>query len=165
MTNILPVRDGQWEVVAWLWQLFRHDLAGVTHAFPYADGRYRHEWLDEHPRDDGAGYLAWAAHPNTAEDAPVGFALVTGVGTGRCSMQAFFVVPAARRTGVGRRLALDVIRRHDEPWQIAFQHDNTGAGIFWRSVARDAWGTAWVETEEAVPGKPLLPPDHWIRTT
>jgi len=161
--DIRPVAGDQWGIVAWLWQDFRHDLGAVVNGFPYADGRYRHEWLDQHPRPDGAGYLAWAPHPNTGEDAPVAFALVTGVGGERLGMQAFFVVPAARRSGLGRRFALDVIARHPGPWEIAFQHDNVGAGHFWRVVATEAWGDAWAETEEPVPGKDV-PPDHWIRT-
>jgi predicted acetyltransferase len=162
--TVLPVGDDQWGIVAWLWQLFRHDLATVVDGLPYADGRYRHEWLDEYPKDDGAGYLAWQPHPNTGEDAPVGFALLTGIGTDRCGMRAFFVAPAVRRGGLGRRFALDVIGRHDEPWEIAFQRDNAPAAAFWRAVATQAWGTAWTETEEAVPGKPDVPPDHWIRS-
>lgn len=162
---VRPVAADQWDVVAWLWQDFRHDLGTVVHGFPYADGRYQHALLDEHPRPDGAGYLAWQPHPRTGEDAPVGFALVSGLGAGRCGLDALFVVPAARRGGLGRRLALDVIGRHPGAWEVGFQHDNPAAAEFWRAVARDAWGDAWVETEEPVPGKPDVPPDHWIRTT
>lgn len=159
-----PVEDDQWQIVAWLWQDFRHDLGTAVNGFPYADGRYQHRWLDDYPMPDGAGYLAWAPHPNTGVDSPVGFALVTGVGSGRCGMRAFFVVPAARRGGLGRRFALDVIGRHPGEWEIAFQSENGVAGEFWRAVARDAFGTAWTETTESVPGKPDVPPDHWIRT-
>ena len=93
------------------------------------------------------------------------FALVRGVGSGTCTMQSFFVVPAARRGGLGRRFALDVVARHPGRWEIPFQHDNVGAARFWRVVVREAFGDAWVETEEPVPGKPGVPPDHWIRTT
>lgn len=162
---VRPVADDQWEVVAWLWQAFRHDLSSVVDGYPYADGRYQHAWLDEHPRPDGAGYLAWQPHPRTGEDAPVAFATVRGVGTGTCTMQAFFVVPAARRAGLGRGFARDVVARHAGGWQIPFQHENRPAGEFWRAVARDLWADTWIETDEPVPGKPDLPPDHWIRTT
>lgn len=162
--EIRPVDADQWQIVAWLWQDFRHDLGPVVQGFPYADGRYRHEWLDEYPAPDRAGYLAWAPHPHTGEDAPVGFALVRGLGAAARIMQAFFVVPAARRGGLGRSIALDVIGRHPGPWAIPFQHDNTGAGRFWRHVADAAWPGAWAEAEEPVAGKPDAPPDHWIRT-
>lgn len=162
--EVRPVADDQWDVVAWLWQDFRHDLGVVVNGFPYADGRYQHGWLDEYPRADGAGYLVWAPHPNTGEDSPVGFALVTGVGTGRCGMRAFFVVPAARRGGLGRSFALDVIGRHPGEWEIAFQENNDAAGAFWRVVAAEAFGDSWTETPEPVPGRPEVRPDHWIRT-
>jgi predicted acetyltransferase len=163
--TVRPVADDQWDIVAWLWQDFRHDLGAAVNGFPYADGRYQHAWLDEYPRPDGAGYLVWRPHPNTGEDAPVAFATVRGVGSGTCTMQAFFVVPAARRGGLGRRFALDLIARHPGSWEIPFQHANHTAGAFWRTVATEAWGDGWTESEEPVPDKPDVPPDHWIRTT
>ena len=69
--EVRAVGDDEWPVVGWLWQDFRHDLAPVVNGFPYADGRYGHERLDEYPKGDGAGYLAWAPHPNTGQEAPV----------------------------------------------------------------------------------------------
>lgn len=161
---VRPVADDQWGIVAWLWQDFRHDLGTVVHGFPYADGRYQHAWLDEYPAPDRAGFLAWRPHPRTGEEAPIGFALVRGLDAASRVMQSFFVVPAARRGGTGRTVALDVIGRHPGPWEIPFQHDNVGAARFWRVVATEAWGARWVETEEPVPGKPDVPPDHWIRS-
>jgi predicted acetyltransferase len=162
---VRPVGDDQWGVVAWLWQDFRHDLGTTVHGFPYADGRYQHALLDSYPRPDGAGYLAWQPHPRTGEDAPVAFALVSGMGGDRRTMDAFFVVPAARRAGLGRRLALDVVERHPGRWEVGFQHDNEVAGEFWRRVAAAAWGNAWTEVAEPVPDTPDVPPDHWIRST
>ncbi|TQL67706.1 putative acetyltransferase [Nocardioides albertanoniae] len=157
--------EAEWGIVAWLWQDFRHDLAPVVNGFPLADGRYRHEWLDEYPASDRCGYLAWAPHPDTGEDAPIGFALVRGLGLAERIMQAFFVVPAARRGGFGRKLALDVIARHPGPWAVPFQHDNAAAVAFWPAVATQAWGQGWTETTVPVADKPDLPPDHWIRTS
>ncbi|KQW52521.1 hypothetical protein ASC77_24400 [Nocardioides sp. Root1257] len=162
---VRPVADHEWQIVAWLWQDFRHDLGTVVNGFPYADGRYQHAWLDEYPRPDGVGYLVWQPHPQTGEDAPVAFATVRGVGSGTCTMQAFFVVPAARRGGLGRRFARDVMSRHPGGWEVPFQGGNDRAAAFWRVVATEAWGDAWVETEEPVPGKPEVAPDHWIRAT
>lgn len=159
-----PVADDQWDVVAWLWQDFRHDLATAVDGFPYADGRYRHEWLDAHPAPDRHGYLAWRPHPNIGEDAPIGFALVRPGEQREYLLEAFFVVPAARRGGVGLGFAAEVIGRHPGGWEIPFQHLNTGAGPFWRRVAAVLWGDGWVESTEAVPGRPDVPPDHWIRT-
>ncbi len=160
---IRPVADDEWEIVAWLWQLFRHDLALVVSGLPYADGRYQWAWLRPYPQPDGAGYLAWRPHPNTGEDAPVGFAVIRGLTEQRRSIVAFWVTPVLRRSGIGRALALEVLTRHTGPWSIGFQHDNPGAGAFWRAVADQAFGPGrWQEEQRAVPGRPELPPDHWI---
>ncbi|GAA5148663.1 hypothetical protein GCM10023340_22810 [Nocardioides marinquilinus] len=164
--EVRPVGDDQWDVVAWLWQLFRHDLATVVGGLPYADGRYRHAWLDPLPNDDAAGYLAWCPHPNGGE-APVGLAIVHGLRGERRRVLAFWTSPVLRRAGLGTGLALDVLARHPGPWSIAFQRDNAAAAAFWRRVATTAFGAegeAWDEEPRVVPGRPHLPPDHWIES-
>lgn len=161
--DVRVIADKEWDIVAWLWQAFRNDLSQAVGGFPYRDGRYQRATLDVYPASDHIGYLAWSPHPNTGEDAPVGFALVGATGD-RLALEALWVVPAARRSGVGMRFALDVLRRHPGPWEVAFQHDNAPAGRFWRAVARRALGDAWDETTGAVPHKPDAPPDHWIRS-
>lgn len=141
--EVRPVSDDQWPIVAWLWQAFRNDVALIVHGLPYADGRYQAAPLNPFPSPDGAGYLAWRAHPKTGEDAPIAFAVIDGLRGlhgARRSIVGFWVAPAARRDGVGRVLALDVLARHPGPWSIGFQHDNPAAGEFWRSVADEAFG-------------------------
>lgn len=108
--------------------------------------------------------MAWRPHPNTGEDAPIGFAIVDGLRGERRSIAAFWVAPAVRGNGVGRILALEVLARHPAPWTIAFQHENTGAGHFWRRTADAAFGNGWSEEQRAVPGRPDVPADHWIDT-
>lgn len=162
---VRPVADDEWPVVAWLWQAFRNDLSETVLGFPYADGRYRHTQLDGYPGAGKIGYLAWEPHPNTGEDAPVAFALVDGTDDDEHELAAFFVVPATRRHGTGRDVAADVIARHPGRWRIAFQHENTVAGAFWRAVAADVFGEAWTEELVEVPDRPDVPPDHWIRST
>lgn len=160
---IAPVGSGEWEILAWLWQLFRHDLATVVNGLPYADGRYQHARLPTGPDPDSRAYLMWRPHPNTGEQAPIGFATVGGLTGARRSIGSFWIAPAARRSGAGSRLALHVIGAHPGPWTIAFQADNDQAAAFWRRTADEAFGEqGWTEQPRAVPGKPHLPPDHWI---
>jgi predicted acetyltransferase len=162
--RIRPVGPDEWELLAWLWQAYRSDLAPIVRGLPYADGRYAHGPLDGYPGPDRHGYLVWQPHPNTGSDAPVGFALVSRHDF-RWHMDAFWTAPAARRDGLGLELAAHVIERHPGPWTIAFQHDNTAAGGFWRRVATELFGTegeAWTEDQRPVPGTPEVPPDHWI---
>ena len=75
---------------------------------------------------------------------------------------AFFVVRAARRSGLGRALALETIAHHPGPWEIAFQDENPPAARFWRGLADAAFPGGWREERRPVPGKPDLPPDVWI---
>jgi predicted acetyltransferase len=165
--SIRPVGDDEWELVAWLWQAYRSDLAPVVHGLPYADGRYAHGPLDDYPAADRTGYLTRQPHPNTGSDAPVGFALVSGVDGPRRHMDAFWTAPAARRGGLGLRLATYVVGQHPGAWTIAFQDGNDAATAFWRRVATDLFGPeghAWTEELRPVPGKPEVPADHWIET-
>jgi predicted acetyltransferase len=165
--RIDPVADDEWPLVAWLWQAYRSDLALIVSGLPYDDGRYAHGPLDTYPAPDRTGYLARQPHPNTGTDAPVGFALVSGIGTDRRTMDAFWTAPAARRGGLGLALASYVVTQHPGAWTIAFQDDNGAAAGFWRRVATDLFGPegeAWTEELRPVPGKPDVPPDHWIES-
>lgn len=166
-TSIEPVGTDQWGMVAWLWQAYRSDMAPIVQGLPYADGRYSHTPLVGYPGPDRAGYVAWRPHPNSGEDAPVGFALVSGIGGGRRAVDAFWTAPVARRGGLGLALASHVLRAHPGPWTIAFQDGNIAAGHFWRRVSTELFGPegeAWSEETRPVPGKPDVPPDHWITT-
>lgn len=163
--EVRPVADDQWEIVGWLWQAFRQDLALVVSGLPYADGRYQTGELASFPSPDGVGYLAWRPHPKTGEDAPIGFALVNGLTGERRSLVALWVAPVVRREGVGMQLSLDVIARHPGAWSVGFQHENDRAGVFWRRVADAAFGSGgWREGAREVPGRPDAPPDHLIET-
>lgn len=158
-----PIKDSEWEVLRWLWQLFRHDLATVTDAYPYGDGRYQSRILDATPSPDLAGYIVWRPHPKTGERAPVAFALVDGLTADRRSIAGFWVLPKLRRTGLGRELALEVLRTHRTPWLIGFQHNNLPAGPFWRAVADAAFGVKqWTETRSPIAARPDEPADHII---
>lgn len=158
------VEDDEWEIVRWLWQAYRGDLAAIVQGLPYADGRYQSQEVDPLPDPNVVGYLAWRSHPNTGEDAPIAFALVDGVQRATRSIRAFWVAPAARRGRIGSQLAQAIIERHPGTWTIAFQQENRSAGVFWRQVADRAFGAAgWIEEELPVPGLPYAPPDHRIR--
>ena len=161
--QIVPVAN--WDMLAWLWQAYRTDMAPYVNGLPYADGRYAHGPLDAYPAPDREGWLALLPHPNSGEPAPVGFGLVAGLGGARRTVDAFWVASTMRRTGLGRHFALDLISRFDGPWEIAFQHENVAAGHFWRAVAQAAFGDAWTEERRPVPHRPQVPSDHWIIST
>ena len=163
--TVLPVVAEQWTIVAWLWQSYRNDLATVVKGLPYSDGRYQTARLDEFPSDDALAYIAWRPHPKTGEDAPIGFAVIKGLTGDRRSIEGFWVAPVVRREGVGSLFAQQILARHEGPWTIAFQHENTDAAVFWRKVANNVFGVGnWSEEERPVPGIPTAPPDHFIES-
>lgn len=67
-----------------------------------------------------------------------------------------------RRSGLGRRTALEVLRGRPGRWEIAFQGENPAAARFWRQIAAEVAGGDWTEQRRPVPDKPHLPPDVWL---
>ena len=132
---------------------------------PYADGRYQAGQLERFPSSDGAGYLAWRAHPKTGEDAPVGLAVIDRLCSDVRSVVGFWVAPVVRGDGVGRQLAMEVLSQHPGPSTIGFQHNNVAARAFWRDVADAFFGPGrWSEHLRPVPGLPEVPPDQLIES-
>ena len=154
-----PLTEAGVPVVERLWQLYSHDMSELRGTLPNADGLYKPGRL--------AGYLA--AGPDDVhgylirrDGAPAGFAFVAGLSTGLLTMGDFFVVRAARRHGVGKAVAQELLARYPGRWEIGFQGNNRGAPEFWRGVVSDAVGSDWREERRPVPGKPHIPHDHFI---
>jgi predicted acetyltransferase len=144
-------------IVERLWLMFRHDLSEFSGQLPDPDGTFRSERVEAAFTDPG-----WAAYLLRNDGRLAGLALIRGL-TGRTrTLNSFFVVRAARRTGIGRRAALDLVAQYPGPWQVAFQDANVTAVRFWRRVAQEIAGTGWIEERRPVPGRPDLPPDVWI---
>ncbi|MDL2079747.1 GNAT family N-acetyltransferase [Streptomyces sp. GXMU-J15] len=140
-----------------LWLLFRHDMSEFSGALPNPDGTYRRERLQAALSQDD-----WAPYLLTSGRSPVGLACVRGLTGPVRVLSSFFVVRAARRSGLGLRAVREVVAAHPGPWEIAFQDSNAGAVAFWRRVATELVGDAWTEEHRPVPGRPDLPPDTWI---
>jgi predicted acetyltransferase len=139
-----------------LWLLFRHDMSRFNGDLPRADGTFRSERLEAALTDRG-----WAAFLALRGDSPVGFAVVRSLERQPFILNSFFVVAAARGTGMGSALAHEVVASFPGTWEVAFQEANTVAAHFWRKVAA-AHGPRWTEERRAVPDRPHLPADSWV---
>jgi predicted acetyltransferase len=140
-----------------LWLMFRHDLSEFSGQLPNHDGSFRRERVEAAFSDPG-----WAAYILLNDGRPAGLALIRGLTSRTRTLNSFFVVRGARRTGIGLHAAADLVARYPGPWQVAFQDANVTAVRFWRRVAREISGSAWTEERRPVPGQPGLPPDVWI---
>lgn len=151
------ITDGDREVVERLWQLYSHDMSEVRGTLPNEEGLYKAGRLPTYFDDsDRCGYLI------SHDGAPAGFAFVQGLSNEPRMIGDFFVVRAARRRRIGYDVARELLERHPGRWEIGFQERNAGAPEFWRRVVSGAVGTRWREELRPVPGKPQIPPDHFI---
>jgi predicted acetyltransferase len=157
--EVLRATETDRAVLEQLWTMFRHEMSAFTAALPDANGRFRQERLDSALSEPG-----WAGYLLRAGTTPVGFAIVRGVDSAERVISSFFLVHGARRSGHGRIAVRAITHRHPGAWAVAFQDANIAATRFWRSVAADA-DPRWTATHHAVPGRPELPPDSWIRFT
>ncbi|MGC4772823.1 GNAT family N-acetyltransferase [Micromonospora sp. DT44] len=140
-----------------LWQLYRHDLSEFRGSLPDDTGLFTPGRLPTYLNDpNSAGYVI------CQDTRPVGFAFVSGVRAQPLRISEFFVVRAARRTGVGRLAARQLLATYTGRWEIAFQEENPGAARFWRRLAVEVRPTGHREERRAVPGKPHIPPDTWL---
>ncbi|MBI1378626.1 MAG: GNAT family N-acetyltransferase [Frankiales bacterium] len=120
-------------VVERLWQLDRHEMAEFWRSRPDPDGLFRPgvpAMLVSDPDRD-----AWFI---LADGRVAGLASTRRRADGARSVFSFLVVRAARRSGVGRAAAAQVLAAHPGEWAVAFQEVNAGAAVFWRSVAAGA---------------------------
>lgn len=150
--------DASWQALARLWQCFSHDLSGFRGNLPAADGLFwsgRERWRGYVADPDRCGYLVRIG------DAPVGFALVRGLGREPRILASYFVVRAVRGTGIGTAMLGELFARHPGRWEVAFQDENVAGARFWRRVVPDLLADVG-EEGRPVPGREDLPEDRWI---
>lgn len=153
---VTEVAGDDWFVVDRLWQLYAHDLSELRGWLPGPEGEFVQTRVPAYAGEPGrGGYLA------LLDGAPVGFALVRGLDADATVLGELFVVRAARRRGVGGRLAREVLGRHPGTWEVAFQEENVRAARLWRTTWRDVFAEVSEELRPA-PGRPDLPPDTWL---
>ncbi|MCD7108323.1 hypothetical protein LRX75_04605 [Rhizobium sp. DKSPLA3] len=83
---------------------------------------------------------------------PQGFALVnrhscSGLVVDR-AMAEFCVLPAFRRTGVGKRMARRLLTLHAGIWELGVSRHNAAAWSFWRSVTATFDGVAVIDADD-----------------
>jgi predicted acetyltransferase len=160
--RIRPAAPGDHETLRNLWLLFRHDMSPYSGELPDERGRFR----DTRLRTALGGDPDWRALLFTGDrGAPVGFALLRAMTGPVRVINSFFVVAAARRGGLGRRIVPELLASYPGRWEVAFQESNRAGAAFWRAVAVDIAGHGWHEEVRTVPGLPDDPPDHWIGFT
>ena len=141
-----------------LWTMFRHDMSAVSGVLPNSCAEFRSERLEMATSQPG-----WAAYILRMRDAAVGLCIIRGLDAPERVISSFFLVHGARRAGHGRRAVDTVTQQHPGRWAVAYQEANLPAAAFWPSIAQAA-DPDWTHERRAVPGRPDLPPDSWVRS-
>ncbi len=97
----------------------------------------------------GAYWQEAGHHPYLlrVDRAPAGFALVRRLEGGAAhALAEFHIVRARRGGGLGRRVALEVLRERPGRWTLAFHERNAPARHFWQDVI--SWAAAGPPREE-----------------
>lgn len=154
--HVFPAGVDQREILERLWLLFRHDMSEYDRHLPRPDATYRSERLESALTDP-----TWAGHLVRLGEAPVGLVVLRSLDREPFVLNSFFVVRAARRSGVGSEAVRQVLAARPGWWTVAFQQSNPAAVSFWRRVAA-SHDREWTEGRRPMPGRPELPPDSWI---
>jgi predicted acetyltransferase len=142
-----------------LWLIFCHEMSIYTRALPNPDGTYRSERLLL-----GMSDPSWRAWMLTADDRPIGFALVRALDQPVHVLTSFFIVAPARRRWLGLQFARATIGAGPGKWTVAYQDANTAAAQFWPKLAA-GFDSDWTLEHRPAPTRPDLPPDAWVTFT
>jgi predicted acetyltransferase len=130
-----------------LGQLERHDLSPWTGDLPGPTGLFDYPRLSRF--FTGAGHEAYLIY---SDGRLAGFSLIRPFDGGSTFIQAFFIIRALRRQGVGLTAATDLLWSRQGRWVIAFLEQNAPAARFWRQVAAEVVGENWTEEHRRRPG-------------
>lgn len=128
---------GEKPVLHNLLQLYLHELSWYQGGDLDERGRYAY------PRF-GAYWKEAGHHPYLlrVERSPAGFALIQQTGPAAHAFSEFYIVRAWRGGGLGRRVAVELLRERPGPWTVTFHGRNAPARHFWQDVvSRAASGT------------------------
>lgn len=133
-------------------QAYRHDLSEFNGDEPDDDGRFSlGSYFEAYWTDDDRFPLKIIEG-----ERPVGFALVRRISPGVHSIAEFFVLRAYRRSGVGRRAAIEIFNKLHGTWHVAQDEGNEPSQTFWRSVISEYTGDNFEEEwSESQPRGPM----------
>lgn len=143
-----------------IWQLYSHDLSKFRGTRIGEDGRFG---LGRLPllfsNEDRKGYFFYI------ESDLVGFSIIRDGDQETKIVSEFFILGPFQHHGLGKEIALKLLRLHPGNWEIPFQEINTPAASFWRVVAEAASRSLWTEEKRPVPERTDISADNWIALT
>lgn len=154
--ELVAATDDNKSIFENLMQLYQHDTSEYNGEDCNSHGRYLYTHLDHYWTGHGQREEARIAYLITVDSKLGGFVLLNNMEvlpdtTVDHAVAEFFVMRKWRRRGIGRRVMLEVFRRHPGRWQVNQERLNVKAQAFWRSVVAEATGGNYTEIDSQPP--------------
>ncbi|MGW0705217.1 GNAT family N-acetyltransferase [Streptomyces sp. NPDC002643] len=130
--ELVAVTVDRKQILENLMQLYLHDFSEIVPVELSAQGMFDYPWLGSYfTTPEREAYLI------TSGGRLAGFAMI------RCDVEGdegtwdvseFFVARGHRRSGVARKAAGQLFRRHPGTWTLSYLHDNAPAARLWPAV-------------------------------
>ena len=116
------------QTLANLSQAYEAEFSHITLKYPNQSGQFLPDTTLDGAHD---GYLLF-----NNESIPLGFCL-KGMKNGTHDIAEFYVIPPARRSGLGRSFALAVFNLYPGPWQVRQIEGAESARAFWFEIINE----------------------------
>ncbi|SDX89737.1 hypothetical protein SAMN05421644_11834 [Allochromatium warmingii] len=135
--KLVPVERNNLPVYLNLCQSYEGEFSAITGKQPNEKGVFE---LDTQLGGDVLGYVLYD------ERTPLGLAAVKMKDRGQAwEVCEFYIVPSARKQGLGKQFALELFKRYPGCWEIKQISGAEYATAFWRKTLAELTGTAFEE--------------------
>ncbi|WP_108649145.1 GNAT family N-acetyltransferase [Dongshaea marina] len=122
--DIRPIQKDSLQILHNLAQAHEAEFSAITGKLPNQHGIFS---LDTQLDEEHSGFLLFQ------QDIPVGFAVI-GQAEGRHDIAEFYVIPSARKQGLGFEFASWLFDHHPGAWQVRQIQEADGGRCFWQKV-------------------------------
>jgi predicted acetyltransferase len=127
--NIVKIENKKhFAVLGHLTQAYEAEFSKITQKLPNQDGVFEPDTLID---ENHEGYLLF-----NDDQIPIGFCIKGTVGTCH-DISEFYIIPALRKNGWGKRFAFAIFNKYRGPWQVRQIMGADRARKFWQSSIQD----------------------------
>lgn len=137
MLEIVRVEEEQREILAHLIELYEYDFSEYEDSDVNSYGLYGYSYLDYYWTEENRHPYFIKVNGKLA-----GFVMVCGFcyvsqDSDTLFMSEFFVMKKYRRQGIGKKAAIEVLKKHPGKWELTVHPNNPTSHKFWKSVIAD----------------------------
>lgn len=136
--EIVKVEEEQREILAHLIELYEYDFSEYENSDVNSYGLYGYSYLDYYWTEEKR-----YAYFIKVDGKLAGFVMVCGFcyvsqDNDTLFMSEFFVMKKYRKQGIGKKVAMEVLKMHPGKWELTVHPNNPISHKFWESVIKQA---------------------------